>query len=527
MRRWSRPAATVLIAVACLGATGVIPARAAEDDTTRVRTYLDRYRDANHIPGLAVAVVRGDRVVQEHVLGLTGDGTPVTAQTPFLLGSVSKPFTALTVLQLAEAGRINLDAPARDYLPWLRLNGAEETARVTVRQLLTHTSGLPEVATIGLTDRFDNTEGGLARSVRDLAGVPLAGPPGAGHRYSDANYMILGALVEEVTGETFARHLRRAVLEPLGMRRTAATAGEAEQVRLPAGHRRYLGRPQRFDPPYDTSGVPYGYLASSLADLGHFAVAQLDGGRYGSAQVLSAGGVEQMHRGHAPISSGGRYALGWRDTALDGGATRLVWHAGATPGYFTHLVLVPGSELAVIVLANLYHPAADPALASAGFDIVRILLGAAPAPAENDTLLLSIAPVLFGFAGLLLLVLAATLVRAVRRHRTGSVRAGPGGLPQQLRRSRPGVRALVVAAGWAALAGAALGVLPRFVGGLDTLLLWAPDAGHAVLAVAALAGALALVTVASALAGAASRTPRPAASARPGGRTLPAPVNGP
>ncbi|MER7335723.1 MULTISPECIES: serine hydrolase domain-containing protein [unclassified Micromonospora] len=499
MRHQLRRSVAVLAAVVCLATVGGLPARAAGDETARVQAHLDRYRDTNRVPGLAVAVVRGDRVVQEHVAGVTGDGAPVTAQTPFLLGSVSKPFTALTVLQLAEAGRIDLDAPARAYVPWLRLGDDATTGRITVRQLLTQTSGLPEVATRGLTDRYDNTPGGLARSVRDLADVPLAGPPGEKHRYSDANYMVLGALVEEVTGRPFADHLRRSVLDPLRMRQAAATADEAERVGLPAGHRRYLGQPQGFDPPYDTSGVPYGYLAASLADLGHFAVAQLDGGRFGESRLLSAAGVAQMHHGQAAIGSGGRYALGWRDTTLDGSGARLVWHAGATPGYFAHVVLVPDSELAVIVLANIYHPAADPALASAGFDIARIMLGVPPDPASNDTVLLSVAPVLFGVAGLLLLVLVATVVRGVRRHRAGP---SPGG--QAL------VAAVAWAVGWAALSGVVLGVLPSFLGGLEALMLWTPDVGHAAVAVAVLAGSLALAHAVFAVARMGTGRSRPA-----------------
>ncbi|SCL46261.1 CubicO group peptidase, beta-lactamase class C family [Micromonospora citrea] len=500
MRPQLRRFAVALAAVGALAITSGPPASAAGDETDRVRTYLDHYRKTNHIPGLAAAVVRGDRVVQEHLAGVAGDGTPVTAQTPFLYGSVSKPFTALAVLQLAEDGRISLDAPARVHLPWLRLSDEAATARVTVRQLLTHTSGLPEVITAGLTDRYDNAPGGVARAVRDLADVPLAGQPGSEHRYSDANYMVLGALVEEVTGRPFAEHLRRSVLDPLRMRQAAATAADAERLGLPAGHRRYLGRAQEFDPPYDTSGVPYGYLAGSLTDLGNFAAAQLNEGRFGESRLLSADGVTRMHRGQAPIASGGRYALGWRDTVLSGSGARTVWHAGATPGFFAHVVLVPEADLAVILLANLYHPAADPALASAGFDVARILLGVPPQPATNDTLLLSVAPALFGVAGLLMIVLIATVVRGTRRHR-----ADP----------RTGRRAVATSAawalGWAAGAGAALLVLPSLVGGLGLLLLWTPDIGHATVAVAALAGLLALAHTTTALARLRARRARPAA----------------
>ena len=234
--------------------------------------------------------------------GIDGDGRPITTQTPFLLGSTSKSFTALAVAQLVEAGRVDLDTTASTYLPWLRLGDQDTARRVTVRQLLTHTSGLPQVWSTDLTDRYDNRPGALARSVHDLASVRPTAAVGQTYQYSDANYMILGALVENVTGDTFGGYLRRHVLDPLQMTHSAATADEARAVGIPAGHRYYFGRPQRFAAPFDTAGVPYGFLAASLDDLSHYVIAQLSGGRYGDTRILGPQSTRQLHRhrGHRP-----------------------------------------------------------------------------------------------------------------------------------------------------------------------------------------------------------------------------------
>ena len=472
-------AAPATAGAAAAGPPGTAVASAGELDAAEA--YLRTYRARIKAPGMAYAVVRGDRILRQGTWGVDGDGRTMTARTPFVLGSTSKSFTALAVMQLVRAGRVDLDAAARAYLPWLRL-GEERTARtVTVRQLLTHTSGLPAVSSTTLTDRYDNRPGGLARSVRDLAALrPTGGrnhTGGRDYRYSDANYMILGALVEHVTGETFGAYLRRHVLDPLAMTHSAATADEARTAGVPAGHRYYLGRAQRHAAPFDTAGVPYGFLAAGLDDLTHYAIAQLNGGRYRGSQVLDAEGVEQLHTGTADTGYG-TYAFGWQDTTLSGVGTRAVWHAGAAPNYFSHLVLLPESDLAVVVLTNVYGLAMDEPLTAGAFNVARILHGAPPAAAAADPLFGWVLAGLLGVAALLCGLLLWSLVAVCRRR-------GPR------RRIVAATAAWIGGCGLAATA-AAWAVPTVWGAGLAKVQLWAPDIGHAILAVVVLAGALGL-----------------------------------
>lgn len=496
---------------------GTNAAGAGPEEYERATAYLRRHLDQARIPGLAVAVVRADGVVHRWTWGTDGDGAPVTADTPFLLGSVSKPVTALAVLQLVEAGRVDLDAPVRRYLPWLRLTDESVAERITVRQLLTHRSGLPSIATRGLTDRFDNAPDPLTRAVRELATVPPVAAPGAEHRYSDANYLILGAVVESVTGESFGGYLRRNVLDPLEMTGSATTAAEARAVGLPAGHRYVLGRPVRFASPFDTSGVPYGYLTASLDGLAHFAVAQLNGGRYRDATVLSPAGIARAQTGEAEVGPGHRYGLGWRESTLTGGDVRLVWHAGATPGFFSHVVLAPDSGLGVVLLANGYSPLRDASLSAAAFDVVRILHGRDPAGTSTDPIATGLPAGLLAVAAGLLAALVVSLLRLPSRLRMAArVRTThPQDPKARIRGDRR--RLLVSAAGWAvgcaALAGVVGLVLPTALAdgaGLREVLLWTPDLGWAIVAIIGLALAQALVRLASARVAFARR--------RPGGR---------
>lgn len=403
-----------------------------------VDDYLRQQQEDADIPGLAVAVVRGSEVVHRFTAGTDGDGQEITGRTPFLLGSVSKSVTALAVLQLADQGKIELDAPVQRYVPDFRLaSGAD---RITVRQLLAHTSGIPGDAVP--TDSF-------GASIADLAEVEPA--PGNQYDYSDGNYLVLGALVAEVSGQSFGDHLRENVLTPLDMRNAATSEGEAEEIGLPAGHRYYLGAPQRFESRLNTAGVPYGFLATSLDDLTHLASAQLD-----PASDL-------------PAPQAG---LGWVESTMDDG-TDTLWKAGSTPGYFAHVVLVPEQDLSVVVLANVYSPAMDAALVETAFNVVRVLNGESPQEVGADPLLTT--------ARILLVVAAVGLLAA---------------LVSTLVRRRPSRRLAVWIAGCGLLAAGAL-LLPSAMGyGLSEVLLWAPDLGHAIIAVAVLAVALALTRVA-------------------------------
>ncbi|MEU7608072.1 serine hydrolase domain-containing protein [Micromonospora sp. NPDC049204] len=460
------------------------------DELAAAEDYLRAYQEQTRAPGLAYAVVRGDTVLRSGAWGVDGDGRPMTAQTPFLLGSTSKSFTALAVAQLVEAGRVDLDTPAATYLPWLALGDAHTARTVTVRQLLTHTSGLPEVWSTGLTDRYDNRPGGLTRSVRDLATLRPTAAVGQRHEYSDANYMILGALVEDVTGDTFGAYLRRHVLDPLQMTHSAATVDEARAVGIPPGHRFYLGQPRRFAAPFDTAGVPYGFLAASLDDLTHYAIAQLNGGRYGNTRILGADRTTQMHTG--TVSTGhGSYGFGWRNSTLDGVGTRIVWHAGATPDYFAHLVLAPESNLAVIIMTNIYGLPMDAPLSAGAFNLARILHGATPTAAAPDPVHRWALTGLLGVAVLLITVLAWSWTRLIRRLRHGTI-------PPARSRARSLIATTAWTGGSAAVAAGVAWTLPSFWQGADLakLQLWAPDIGHATIAVVALAIALALTRLA-------------------------------
>ncbi|MFI6697910.1 serine hydrolase domain-containing protein [Streptomyces sp. NPDC050509] len=441
--------------------------------------FVREQKERADIPGVAYSVVRGDDMVHSGVYGQDGRGDPVTTRTPFLVGSLAKPVTALAVMRQAEEGRVGLDAPVRRYLSWFRPRG-EGQKPVTVRQLLNQSSGLSERDGIARADRFDNEPDGVQRLARDLANVSLSAAPGERHEYSNANYMLLGALLEEVTGKPFDAELRENVLKPLGMDGAITNSEEAERAGLAPGHRFLFGQPKKFDYGYDTSGVPYGYLGANLEDLSAFASAQLEGGGRG---VLSREGFRQMHEGTVSVHDRHRYGFGWRDDDVDGLGERMVWHSGATPGYHGIVVLLPERDLAVVVQYNAAGLAKENLLNNTAFGVARILLGSEPRPVDEGSWLTRLLVVL----GAVAVVLAAAVGRSAFR----VVRPRCGRRRSALRIVIGGVTAVTLCLLTAA---AACFVLPEQMGGtLRVALLFVPDAGWLLVTVAGLALVLALL----------------------------------
>lgn len=347
--------ATVLIALCLLGAPA--PARSAAGfpvqagNQPAIDAYIAARMGAARIPGLALGVVRGDRVVYLKGYGVAGpDGRTVTPQTPFILGSTSKSITALAVMQLVEAGAIDLDAPVTAYLPWFRTADAAASARITVRHLLYQTSGLPvDVGRAGFVVD-DQSATALEHGVRGLAGVRLSHPPGQAYEYANENYTLLGLIVQAVSGRSYEEYIEAAIFAPLKMRHSAASLSHPAASGLATGHRYWLGWPVPFTAPYPRQMTPAGFLISSAEDMAQYLIAQLNGGAYGGRHVLSPAGVTTLHAAGPRVSATSSYAMGWL-VGGQPGAARLE-HSGDVSNFHSNLLLLPDERLGVVVLVN-------------------------------------------------------------------------------------------------------------------------------------------------------------------------------
>jgi CubicO group peptidase (beta-lactamase class C family) len=324
---------------------------------------FDGYIEANlkklNAPGAALVIVEGERIIHTAGFGSTGPqgGTP-TDETPFFIGSLTKSFTALAVMQLAETGRIDLDAPVQRYLPWFTLADAGAAARITVRHLLNQTSGIPQIPGMLNLANFDAAPGAAEEQAVALASVKPLYPAGSTFEYSNINYNLLGLVVEAASGETYAGYIREHIFTPLNMQRSHTSKAAARQDGLAVGHRQWFG----FPAPVPEMPVPQGSLASgqliaSAGDLGRYLSAQLNGGSYQGVSILSPEGIAEMHRPAATIELAGKdmgdYGMGW--FVIEREEEPIIFHYGEVPDYFAYMALIPGQNRAFALLVNTNH----------------------------------------------------------------------------------------------------------------------------------------------------------------------------
>lgn len=217
-------------------------------DFAAIDQFIAGQRAVQRVPGLALAITQGDQVLYVKGYGTAGQGQPMTPQSQFFLASVSKSFTALAVIQLVEAGQIDLDLPLQTYLPEFTLADPAAAGQITVRHLLNQTSGLADA---GLRTAQPPQQTTIAAYVADLRMARPVAPPGREFHYTDANYVLLARVVEVVNGEPFSAYLQTHIFAPLQMAQTfhAVTSAEAKQraEQLAQGHLVAYGMPVAVD----------------------------------------------------------------------------------------------------------------------------------------------------------------------------------------------------------------------------------------------------------------------------------------
>jgi CubicO group peptidase (beta-lactamase class C family) len=345
---------------------------------------------------MSIGIVQGDQII--HVAGFgqaDSHGRPLTPQTPMITASITKSFTALAVMQLVEAGKVDLDAPVQRYLSWFRVAEAVASARITVRHLLNQTSGLPTFQANAGTIGGPTDDQALERLVRSIAGVSLSQPVGSTYQYSNFNYQILGMLIQTVSGESYEQYLRRHVLDALDMRHSFTSQAAAQSHGLSSGYRFWFGVPVATDLTYSRTIRPAGGLVSTSEDLAQYLIAQLNGGRYGAASVLSPAGIAELHRGAARIGDmDNYYGMGWQTGAI--GDIPIVQHDGVLITGYAHMILLPEHNLGIVVLANGVSRVAEQRLGGIAPGIASMLLGKPAPPATENRIFQALTIASFG-----------------------------------------------------------------------------------------------------------------------------------
>ncbi len=311
-----------------------------------IEHYIRAEMELNDIPGLSVAVVKGDKAVYLKALGTKdlATGDPMTVRTPVDLASVSKSFTALAVWKLHQEGILDIEAPVSKYLAGSGFPDRVAES-ITVHDLLRHTSGLPRRADRLLPCCDTNSARALDLAVLKLRPAAVSLSTGSPFEYTNSNYVLLAATVESVSGQSFPDYLRREVFEPIGMTRTTLDGEQATLWGLSAYHEQRWGRIRPTSEPFSgwwgSSGIK-----STAVDMSQYAHWMLFEGHRGfDGLLLAPDGDSQSHF----------YDMGWNVTARAGwlNDTRVLEHSGDIWGANTAIALAPELELGAVVLINL------------------------------------------------------------------------------------------------------------------------------------------------------------------------------
>jgi CubicO group peptidase (beta-lactamase class C family) len=363
------------------------PAAGASEQTQmstvpRIEDYMQRRMPSLRTPGMAVVVVQGDDVLLSRGYGLADRdaGTPMTDDTPVPIASTNKGMTVLAVMQLVEQGLVDLDEPVVSYLPDFTMDDAR-VRDITLRQLLSHTAGIPGGWSIDLAQ----DEHALERKVESLATVALLRDPGSGYEYSNDGYSVAGLVVQTVSGMAYEDYLATHLFAPLEMTQSTFDLPLATEWGLTTVHTKRHGSVISGPAPLSRGNNPAGGLLTTARDAGKYLIALLNGGALDDAAVISQASLDQMWTPE-PASGAEAYGLGW--VVMNQSGLRLLLHAGDLSGTDTfggsasQFVLVPDHRLAVGVLANM----SSFEKAEVAQDIVAILMGGEPAarPAQPD-----------------------------------------------------------------------------------------------------------------------------------------------
>ncbi len=498
-RRWMRPllgprhalgllacGAGLLLALPGVAVAGEpVQAADASPDFAAIDRYVQTEMDAQRIPGLALGVVQGGRVVHLQGFGKADQsGRAVTPQTPFFIGSVTKSFTALAIMQLSEAGRVDLDAPVQRYLPWWRVADPDASARVTVRHLLYQVSGLSKATGNKYATSGGTADSALEDRVRSLRTAELTAPVGTTWQYSNANYWTLGLIVQTVTGQSYEAYVQQHIFDQVAMRNSFTSQSEAKRHGLPTGYRYWFGNPIAADLPFDRGGLGAAGLSASVEDLARYLSLYLNHGRYGSTALVSPAGAAELQRagvptGHPEVS----YAMGWEVGETNGIPT--VSHDGSGFNSHGNAILVPQSKWGVVLLENGENSPDEffgsRRMTAIATGVTSMMTGGRqPAPTTTSTSLWAVYGVVLGFLALQIAAMARS-VRTLRRWRTAPQRRPTGVLRIGVSLGLP----LLLSSMWVLIVVVGL---PRTIRApLPAVLMGLPDLGYLLVGSAAVA----------------------------------------
>ena len=335
------------------------------DPTAKIRAALEGFDQiaedalkALKVTGAAMAVVKNDKVVYAKGFGYKDveNKIPATPDTIFAIGSSSKAFTVFALGRLVDEGKLEWEAPVRNYIPWFKLYDKEAGARLSVRDLVTHRSGLPRHDLLW----YNNKTASREDLVRALAYLPPTADLREKWQYNNLMFLTAGYLLETLTGKPWEDAVRSLVFEPLGMKRSNFSVLDSQKDSDFAFPYNFVDKAYEKLPFRDITNVgPAGSINSSVNEMARWVAVHLADGKFEGRDLLSSSTVSDMHNPHmvtgavssSPDIAATAYAMGWFTDVYRG--HRRVHHGGNIDGFSAQVAFLPDDGLGFVVLTNM------------------------------------------------------------------------------------------------------------------------------------------------------------------------------
>ncbi|MBV7338207.1 class A beta-lactamase-related serine hydrolase [Chloroflexi bacterium TSY] len=348
--------------------------------TNAVDNLINQIVESHGLAGIAVGIVKESKTIYARGFGVRDINTqePVTKSSLFPIASVTKTFTATAVMQRIEQYDIQIDTPFVEYLPYFQLED-ERYRQITIRQLLTHTGGLPRGENYWDEPDFqpEVDDDALERHLRSLAGARLIHTPGEKFAYSNLDFEILGDVIAKVSGQSFESYMAEHILQPLDMHQSTFFKPDVDSPLATTPH---VHAPQPMVSPvypYHRAHAPQSCLHSNVTEMCNWMTAHLNRGTFQNRQLLNGTTYDLCWHPYVLVNDGEPptyMGLSWFIGEHRG--HRTVSHPGDEIGFRAVIILLPKQELGVVVLVN-SGPVPETAFAKA---VVDIALGLQPEP---------------------------------------------------------------------------------------------------------------------------------------------------
>lgn len=330
----------------------------SSEQVKKIEDFVAKQMKKDDIPGMALAVVKGDKTVYEKGFGYEDIKTkePVNQDSVFEIASNSKAYTALGLLMLKDKGLLDLDDPVRKYIPWLKVKYNGKYVDMTIRQVLNQTSGVPSI-TLGYMPVGDGDDA-YDKTVSMIVDTELNSMPGERYEYASLNYDIAGLIIQNISGKTFEQYIKENLLQPLGLDNTYLSRKEALENGLVKGYKISFFTNHEYTPPIFRGNTPAGYFYTNSKDISKWMKVQL-----GSIETPYKKIIEETQipdRSISPIDIddfyGSSYAMGWYVYQKGSGE---ISHRGGNPNFSSFIVLRPNDGLGVAMFANKHTEITD------------------------------------------------------------------------------------------------------------------------------------------------------------------------